>query len=252
MPYLSQLLIVTQNHSFVIPAMKKLFTAVLLTFPFFGYAQDGFSFPEGLKIDPYAYEMKVLEIERIEQVHTTYFYDSLDADRIDSNYVFEYIVEYDSAGRISSFKYDFQKEYGRTVMSSPEGQVTMYGYNDTSRLEVLIRNADTTYFNYYENQFRYNPFNELENIQIVRPYRGGIIDGVFIKEPEHDKIVVEKMYEANELSRITVFIDGVIQYSETYHYSTLSKNNTQLRVLTKIIRESANRKDVYQMKYLQY
>lgn len=232
--------------------MNKIFTAALMMLPLFGCSQSSFSFPEGLKIDPHSFEMKMLNLERIEQFHSTYFYDNQDSSHVDSNHVFEYIVEYDTVGRILSFKYDFQKEYGRTIMSSPEGQVAIYGFNDTSSLEVLIRNGDTTYYNYYENHFNYNQFNELENIKITRPYRGGVIDGVFIREPEQDKIVVEKDYVDNELSHLTVFLNGVIQYAETYNYSSLIKKDMRFKVLTEIIRESSNRRDAYLIKYLQY
>lgn len=220
--------------------------------PLLGYSQEEFSFPDNFRVDPYSFKMKVLNMKRIEQHRTTFIYHEFATLPIDSFYMIDYILAYDSAGRISSFKYDFQKEYEQTILSSPESQVTIYAHNDSSRLERAITNLDTSFYNYCESQFLYNEFNQLDNIQIIRPYRGGIIDGVYIKEPNRDKLIIEKYYTNNLLSEINVFLNDKIQYSETYTYSGVRNNEKEFKLLTKIIRESNNQKDIFQINYLQY
>lgn len=215
-----------QSH--VIDSMKALL--FLLFFPTIVLSQDIFSFPEELLVDPYRYEMKALKINRIEQYHTDYWRRNGGFSQFDTSFTFDYIVEYDSLRRVSSFKYDFEKEYGGSVMSSPNGPITIFAYNDSSRMQRVIGPTDTTYYNYYENVFHYGIFNQLEDIEVIRPIRT-IIDGVYIKEHPREHVRIEEDYMEDLLIKRTYFADDVLVYTQNFEYQTFEYGEKPIHLL---------------------
>lgn len=216
--------------------------------PFLTFGQEPFTFPEDFEVDPNSYLVRMMNFKRIEQIHTYYFKKKEDSMRIDSNVVFDYIVEFDSNRCISSFKYDFQKEYKRTVMAGINGQVELYMLNDTSRLERMIRGLDTTYFNFYKNVFVYDKDRQLEQIKILRPDREGILDGVFIGY-KSDRLTQIETHENNLLMKREVFLNDVLHCTETYKYTSLSVGESTFPFLQRISREYSNRKETIQINY---
>lgn len=226
----------------------KIIVALIFTFPILALSQEIFSFPENLLADPYAYEIKQLKIKRIKQTHTSYWNTNNGFTKIDSSFYFDYIVEYDSLGRITSYKYDFELEYGGSLISDPEGSITVYFHNDSSRLERIIGSEDTIYYNYYENVFLYNGFNQIESIKVIRPYRS-IIDGVYLVEHPKEAMRIEELYSDNLLIKRTKYANNVLVLTETFEYEAFKIGENPVHLLSGVTRSDSTFITVYKVSY---
>jgi hypothetical protein len=221
---------------------------LLLLLPFGASSQDAFTFPETFFAHPEAHEMRFLKVKKIEQLHTSICRNKEDSTKLDSLTQFEYIVTYNDEGRIASFKHDFKKEYGIEIFSDLEGNYTRYSHNDSSRLEVTISGSDTTYYNSVENVFIYD-LNRLERIEIKRPYRGGIIDGVFIRKEPKKEVIVKDTYENELLMERNTFVNGELLSTLTFEYKRYEYKSAILYLTHKVTRKGANYSDFYTINY---
>lgn len=228
--------------------LKNANVVLLLLFPFVAKSQDAFTFPETFFADPEAYEMRFLNVKKIEQVHTSIYKNKEDSTQLDSLTQFEYIVTYNESGRIASFKHDFQKDYGQAIFSSPEGNNSRYSLNDSSRLEVMLNEWDTTYYNYVENVFIYN-FNQLERIEIKRPNRGGIIDGVYIRKEPKKEVIVKDTYENELLMERNTFVNGTLLSTLTFEYKRYEYKSAVFYLTNKVTQKGTNYSDFYTINY---
>lgn len=220
----------------------------LLILPTFAFCQEEFTFPDELLANPYSYELKQLGIKRIEQSHITYWNSNNGFTKIDSSFYFDYILAFDTLGRIASFKYDFQKEYEGSVMAGPEGPITVYFHNDSSRLEPVIRFEDTVFYNYYENVFLYNEFNQIESIRVIRPYRA-VIDGVYLAEHPKSKVHIEELYNDDLLIQRSHYTDDSLYFTETFEYQPFWTGEKQIQLLHRVTNNNPRTITVYTVSY---
>lgn len=228
---------------------------LILLFPWSAFCQEVYTFPADLLADPYQFEIKQLGIRRIEQSHTTYWNSNNGFTKIDSTSHFDYIIDLDSSGKVSSFKYDFELEFQPITRFSPlkqsiDGSVTIYIHNDSSRLQQVIYNTDTVFYNYYENVFKYNQLNEIESINVIRPYRS-IIDGVYLVEHEKNTSRIEEKYAEGLLIQRTYFVNNELVNTETFEYKMFSIGDRGFRLLHRLTRNNSRHITVYSINYIQ-
>lgn len=206
--------------------MRLLLIAFFFSNSFLFCQTKSFFFPEDLRIDPYSYGLKDLKIKKIEQIR-------LGNDN--SNGLFQYIIEYDSLGRITKFKYDFREE-GESIISPGEQITIIFFRNDSSYLERLITNNDTTFFNYYENSFVYedNESADLKYMEVKRPYRS-VIDGVVLNKGTVETVSYKRKYNDNNLLvKETVYFNDKLFLEEAYDYILIYSSGKEYYLLSSV------------------
>lgn len=221
---------------------------LLIIVPYFAICQDIFTFPDELWVAPYSYNLKQLNIKKVEQYHTWVWKAESTFEDLDSSFNIDYIVEFDSLQRISSFKYDFKPEFHGPIMSGPEGSITVYIHNDSSRLERTIYASDTVFYNYYENIFIYNELNQLESVKVVRPYRS-IIDGVYLAAFPKTKEETDEFFEDGLLTLRKFYRDGELITTERFEYKSYQEGDLTVNLLHKVFRESPSSLVTYHIHY---
>lgn len=221
---------------------------LLFILPTLAFCQDTFTFPKELLVDPYSRDLKQLKIKQVEQYHSWVWKPGSSLEDLDSSFNIDYIVTFDSLQRVSSFKYDFQQEYGGSLMTGPNGPITIYAHNDSSRLKKLIYDSDTVFFNYYENVFSYNDFGEVEQIRVIRPFRS-IIDGVFLAEFPKSKEHTDEFFEDGVLILRKFYRDGELIQTEKFEYKTFKEGDHTIKLLHKVFRDTSSSFATYIVHY---
>lgn len=230
-------------------SLRKTILLCSMLFSFASISQDSFTFPEEFFASPYSHELRLLKIKKIEQIHSAVYRNSEDSTRLDTFARFDYVVTFNERGSLASFKYDFQKERTQMVFSNPEGDFSIYGYNDTNRLELLKYGTDSTYFNYSENVFNYGDYYQLQGIEVIHPNRGGIIDGLFIKDFPLKKQVVEEIYKLSILRERNIYINDELQFSLTFEYTTFDYKSAVYYLVTKVTKQQGSSTDYFTINY---
>lgn len=226
-------------------------TNLILGLIFFSFAIFGqeYTFPENLKVDPTSYEIRQLGLKRIEQSITSVYPALKDPEQMDSFYMMVYMVDFDSLGRVRSFKYDFHREIGRTLFSGSNSGVEIMAYNDSSRLEEIHFFGVPMMCNYVENVFSYDEFNQLKKVDVIQPYRGGIIDGVYLKDRAHQQKTIDEEYLFGQLTCRTTYLDGELYLVERFEYEYFTKVDMKVPLICLITKQYATSTEKLELNY---
>lgn len=151
-------------------------------------------------------------------------------------------MNYDSLGRLSSFKYDFVKHSGdSSLMLFQSKNISISTLADSAMLFMFHQQDTVEVYNYYEKSYKYDAYG-LQTITVFSPviYRG-YIDGVYMRERVPIKKSVVNLYSENgELIKSENYIDDKLHSTLEYVYKEYSNNNHSARLLTKTILKRNN------------
>ena len=215
----------------------------------FGVAQDIDISPGNMLINPYDHKLKQLNIDQIVE-YNIYRYSKVSTHDTVGKLHLVYVINYDSVGRVSSFKYNFKKHNGDsvfTILRSPEIEISTK--IDSSRLLRFNMTDEVVTYNFYEKVYRYDR-NGLLAINIRNPiYYRGYIDGVFMPVTHLKETRTETKNKNGETIKVEHHIDDRLTTTEEYYYQEFTYNNYKTRLLTKVISTSENRVVERHLKY---
>jgi len=217
--------------------IKRLLFLLFILMTYTSFSQNPFQWPNDLKIDPNNYDFKELGVTKIIQIKE-YKSSNKSTDSTSNNFEYlNYIIEYDSNYRISSFKYDFQNHLGYHNY-----------FGDSTKLDSLKKVAQKfelpIYFiklndkwvaqNYWEALFSYDEYG-YNKIEVFNPFRigfRGVLDGVYIKETQLQEIkTIKRFNEFGEMIQLSSYSEGKLIHQETYKYFSYTENNKTVRLL---------------------
>ncbi len=213
----------------------KIVVFILILFSYnAGITQTKDVTPNSMQVDPYDYKFEKLGVTEILEYKT---YEKTTKDSISSNIVrMSYAVKYDSIGKITNFKYDFEINTGNKFNIFQSQDITIKSHLDSSKIFLLRVNDSLFAYNYYEKLYTYNN-NSLQSISIFNPsiYRG-FIDGVYIKERNNENTcTVKTINESGELIKVEHYLNDKLFSTQEYYYTEFSQNDYTSNLLTKVI-----------------
>ena len=127
-------------------------------------------------------------------------------------------------------RHNFRRHLDYEIL--PDNKTISITPNTASKfLHSLIYSNDTIVFSSWINLYHYEG-RQLKNIKIDRPLR--IEDGVIINERVVKAVRIESSTEGELLIQKKIFHEEQLVATIDYEYITLSKNDRQFQLLTKI------------------
>jgi len=212
--------------------MKLFLYIIISSVATISFSQHGVTYPGDLQIDPNDYRIQNLQIRRIVQYETSEIL--ADTSRTRKHFSISYVLDYDSLYRVSSFKYDFEKNERRDLVGS-NNQISIYTKIDSTRLFKFTYEGIEYTYNYFENKFIYG-FGGLVQIEIFNPniYRG-VIDGVYVQERTFsNQRIVNTTDSEGKLIRTELYYDETLLFTKTFEYRTISNGRFSYSLLSKI------------------
>jgi len=204
-------------------------------FTSFGLTQDKDKTPMSLIVDPYDYLLKKLAVEQIIQYKIYKDTNELISREIEKKNLV-YVVNYDSIGRLRSFKYDFRLHTGSDYTLLQSKSIKISAKVDSSKLFIFKLKDTLEVYNFYEKSYFYD-LNGIQKILMFNPvYYRGFTDGVFVKETLPVKECKINLFNSNnELIKTENYINDKLISTLEYLYQEYSNNNYKARLLFKTI-----------------
>jgi len=227
--------------------MKILILFIGVFFIEISLGQMAFQFPSGLKVNPYDSHFFPLlgaanfKMKRITQYR---YFDRFTMDTLvpgKKDFHPEFVIDYDSLGRVFSMKYDFQLHLSKMKFVNGRLQIDsieLVTKQDSTHLLLFTIDSITRIYNYYENNLKYGS-NELLQVEIVSPLRfgfRGVLDGVYVANKDPQEICTTFVRNTSEaLIRTEIFKDGILDASTDYYYDSFEINGSTLTLLIKVV-----------------
>ncbi|MBL1280220.1 MAG: hypothetical protein COA33_008115 [Fluviicola sp.] len=227
---------------------RGLLIIVLSLFTNLIFSQGGFNFPEDLLVDPMDYELNQMNIKSIEQSGVLiYNKSSLRQHGNDTTLFIDYIITYDSLGRVSSCKYDFQEELFYPPTSN--GPVNIFITDPDNQLVKKTTGSDTLYYSFCEYLFTYS-YRDVIQIKLNIPLRSSITDGELLVTSLTYKLSTTFFYNEDQLiMKKEDYFNGSLYFTTEYFYKEFTNNSKTNTLLVKKIETYSSRRIEYDLIY---
>jgi hypothetical protein len=207
-----------------------------LIFSIYSFSQEKGTNPTDLAIDIYDYNLSELGVKKIIQYSIVSYTDKNDSIK-SKNIHLSYVLNYDTLGRISTFKYDFQEKLDLKTILLETKDITIS--IDTSNLYRFTKNDTFQLYDYYEKLYSYKN-RELKSIIILPPIRF-IFDGVYIKEWNFEnECIINKINEFDKIIIKETYHNDILYSTLEYEYSEFKNQSYTTNLLTKTTLTSGN------------
>lgn len=182
-----------------------------------------------------------IKMKEIRQSTLRIFFDT-ELNQIDSSEYLDYVVRFDSINNIKSVLFDFEIEENLNEILENTNKnvyrsVNAKELNPIDRLYKFQSLNDTVFYNYYENTYVYNDYGDLDKIKIIRPYRYGVVDGVYYMQYNTEDFQVKNYTVDDLLVKRETYKEEVLMHTTEYFYQTIQTRYKTFHLLEKIIEQ---------------